>query len=397
MKLIHTSDWHLGHMLYSYDRSDEFLHFFKELDNIVLEEHPDALLVSGDIFDVSSPSAAVARMFKDQLLRIHEIVPEMTIIVTAGNHDSASKIDIDRNLWKAGGINVIGTVRRVDGMYDFSDNIVRVGDKGYVVAIPYVNSVFMPRIDDDTSPVRSFFSMASSAVEQLNTCGLPVVLMAHLTLESCDRRGHHDSYIGGVDAVSSDIFGPVFDYVALGHIHRRQSFEGGRIAYSGSPLAISFDEDYTHSVSIVNICKGTEPEIIYKEIIPLRELLTLPEDGTDFKKMLKLLVRFPDKDESYIRPYVVQKDELPSDSSELAISKAREKRCRLCPIKYEKITSERDESQITGITAAEFVETTPVDIARRYFKTIGLSDEEINVYSDMIAGLQDEISIEDSI
>ena len=73
MKLIHTSDWHLGNMLYSHDRADEFLYLFDCLDEIVKDESPDAFLVSGDIFDVSSPSAAVSRMFKDRLLRIHSL------------------------------------------------------------------------------------------------------------------------------------------------------------------------------------------------------------------------------------------------------------------------------------------------------------------------------------
>ncbi|MDE6144290.1 MAG: metallophosphoesterase, partial [Muribaculaceae bacterium] len=70
MKLIHTSDWHLGHQLYGYDRTEEFLHFFRRLDEIIKKESPDALLVSGDIFDVSAPSAGVSKMFKDRLLML---------------------------------------------------------------------------------------------------------------------------------------------------------------------------------------------------------------------------------------------------------------------------------------------------------------------------------------
>ena len=397
MKLIHTSDWHLGNMLYSHDRADEFLYLFDCLEEIVKDESPDAFLVSGDIFDVSSPSAAVSRMFKDRLLRIHSLSPSMSIIVTAGNHDSASRIDIDRNLWRVGGIHVIGTVRREEGIYDFADNIIRIGDKGYVAAVPFVNGVFMPRVNEEERPQRSFFNAAALAAMRENTEGLPMVLMAHLSVAGCDRTGHRDPQIGGIDSVPDDIFPACFDYVALGHIHRRQVFQGGRVAYSGSPLAMGFDEDYKHTVSVVNVVKGQIPEIRTIEIPPLRRLLTVPPEGADLKKTLRLLSKIPDDEDIYVRPYVVQEEDLPADASELAIAKVGEKKCRLCPFKYEKIKAAADVTLLDGISASEFIESSPVAIAERYFNALGLSENEISSYLEMITGLCGEIDREKNI
>jgi len=393
MKIIHTSDWHLGHQLYGYDRTDEFLDFFNKLCAILEEERPDAMLVSGDIFDVSSPSSAVAKMFKDNLLRFHQMLPEMTIIAIAGNHDSASRIDVDRNLWLAGGIHVVGTVRREDGFYDFSDNVIRVEDKGIVAAIPFVNSAFMPRVLAGEPAERSFFKGVENAVAERNVDGLPTVLMAHLAVAGCDREGHRDMVIGGVDCMESGVLGDCFDYVALGHIHKPQAVVPGKVYYAGSPVAISFDEAYPHSVNVVTVEKGIPAEVRRVEIVPKRKLLTYPNEAVDFKKALKMLGKLPDSDDSYIRLNVRQEDDLPYGCAEIAAEKTKGKQCRYCNIRFEKIVEKKIESIESRITASEFVEMSPEDIAGRYFRSIGLAEETSEQYLKMIADIEEEIKI----
>ena len=112
MKILHTSDWHLGHALYNYDRSEEQICFLNQLTGIVQEEQPDVMVVSGDIYHYSTPSAATQKMYTDGLLRIHQACPSMTIVVTAGNHDSSSKLEIDSNLWDHFRVKVIGHIER---------------------------------------------------------------------------------------------------------------------------------------------------------------------------------------------------------------------------------------------------------------------------------------------
>ena len=112
MKLIHTSDWHLGHTLYNYDRTEEQQAFLQQLAEIVEREQPDALLVSGDIYHYSSPSASVQKMYTEAMLEIHQRCPSMTIVVTAGNHDSSSKLEITQSLWESFGLHVVGSIQR---------------------------------------------------------------------------------------------------------------------------------------------------------------------------------------------------------------------------------------------------------------------------------------------
>ena len=90
MKIIHTSDWHIGQIFNEYDRSEEHLAFFSELADIISAEKPDALLVSGDVFDSAMPSAQSQRLYTDALLRLKNSCPDMTIVVSAGNHDSGA-------------------------------------------------------------------------------------------------------------------------------------------------------------------------------------------------------------------------------------------------------------------------------------------------------------------
>ena len=149
MKIIHTSDWHLGHLLYEYDRTEEHRHFLSQLAGIVREEQPDALVVSGDVFHYSNPSAASQRLFTDALLAIHNACPRMQIVVTAGNHDSSSKLEVASNLWKYAGVSVIGQIERKDGKINLDRHIVEIkgsggGLEGHVGGVPDVVSSPLP-------------------------------------------------------------------------------------------------------------------------------------------------------------------------------------------------------------------------------------------------------------
>ncbi len=397
MKILHTSDWHLGQMLYSYDRTEEYRHFFNQLKEILRWEMPDAMLVSGDIFDVSNPSAAIARMFKDTILELHSLVPDMKIIITAGNHDSASRIDIDRNLWKSGGIYVIGGLDRKDGKYNFEDILIKVGDKGYVAAVPFVNRASMPKMKNGKSGEGELFKTVEDEVKKINADGLPVVLMAHLAVTDCDMQGHRERPIGGFDSVDTDVFGEEFDYVALGHIHKPQQFCNGKIAYSGTPLAVSFDEKFPHTVSIVTVERGKLPEIENLEIKPLRALKTIPEEGVPFKKALKSIDKLSDRDLSYVRLNVCQEEDLPVDCMEQAVARTKEKNCRFCTFKYTAVRDSKPEPILSGLKTFEFKEMEPCEVAESYFRSMGLDEEISNEYLEIISELNQELLQEESV
>ena len=210
MRIIHTSDWHLGHVLYGYDRSREQRDMLVRIEEIVGKEKPDALVVSGDVYHTGQPSAAVQKMFTEAVMRLHEACPEMEIVITAGNHDSASKHEVSRILWETQKVNMIGSVDK-----DNPDKlIVEVAGKGFIAAIPYVNERSMPE---------GFCKSLLDKVAERNTGNLPVVISAHTTVAGCNYTGHEDIRelsVGGIDSVGLEEFGEGYDYIALGHIHK---------------------------------------------------------------------------------------------------------------------------------------------------------------------------------
>ena len=252
MKILHTSDWHLGHALYNYDRSEEQICFLNQLTGIVQEEQPDVMVVSGDIYHYSTPSAATQKMYTDGLLRIHQACPSMTIVVTAGNHDSSSKLEIDSNLWDHFRVKVIGHIERCGSAVNWEKQIITIPGQdgnpvGYIAAMPHVYPQNFPILSDDTPREERqsrFFQALLDETGKQNTQQLPVVLMAHLSVESSDRTGQDDS-AGGMEFISLSTLGKGYDYLALGHIH---SFSKGNIdkrgvyAYSGCPEGRGFDE-----------------------------------------------------------------------------------------------------------------------------------------------------------
>ena len=109
MKILHTSDWHLGQIFYGYERNEEHRAFLKSLSGIVGDEQPDAMIVCGDVFHNSTPSAAARKIYVDGMLEICRACPGMTVAVIAGNHDSPSRLEADAGLWSHFNVRVIGS------------------------------------------------------------------------------------------------------------------------------------------------------------------------------------------------------------------------------------------------------------------------------------------------
>ena len=129
MKILHTSDWHLGHTLYNYDRTEEQMVMLLQMVNIVREQKPDVFLLCGDVYHTPQPSAAIQTIFTNALVEIHDANPDMTIVITAGNHDSGTKHDIFRTPWKALKVYTVGCV----DANQKEDMIIEIPGKGYEI------------------------------------------------------------------------------------------------------------------------------------------------------------------------------------------------------------------------------------------------------------------------
>ena len=288
MKILHTADLHLGQVIYqNYDRSDEHRHFFAQLERWCKEEQPDALLVSGDVFDMQQPSATVKKAFTDYFVHLHQVCPQMHIVITAGNHDSASRIQADSSVWELANAHLVGvppsfdSLEQVDGwQYQY---IIKL-DSGYVVALPYM-----------TGERKGVIQSILDKVAEDNTFGLPVVMMAHQAVTGLDATGHGFD-IGTLRTLDAEAMGSGFDYLALGHIHKPQTigrqedamheevaYRSPVIRYSGSALHVSCDETYPHTVSLVDIDQHKGRVLIRQlRVDELRHFYVLPTDGTSF-------------------------------------------------------------------------------------------------------------------
>lgn len=376
MKILHTSDWHLGHTLYNYDRSREQQSFLEQLARIVAEEQPDAMVVSGDIYHYSTPSATTQKMYTEGMLKIHRACPEMIIVVTAGNHDSSSKLEIDSSLWNHFGVKIIGNIERTKEEVNLEKHIVEVRSiegilKGYIVAVPHIYPQNFPMLDTETPREERqtrFFQALLDEVEKMNTNGLPVVLMAHLSIEGSDRTGH-DEIVGGIEYVPISSMGKGYDYLALGHIHCPQDIKGSsrRARYCGTPLPVSFDEVYPHSISVVEIEGHGEPQIRTIEIKNLLPLVTLPKEPVPFEEALKRLEEYPADKPAYIRLNVLMKDYLAPDCNEQASNAAAGKACKYCYIKSNRERQASDNGT-RHISIQEMQEMSPLEIAKLYYR-----------------------------
>ena len=384
MKILHTSDWHLGHTLYNYDRTEEQMVMLLQMVNIVREQKPDVFLLCGDIYHTPQPSAAVQTMFTNVLVEIHDANPDMTIVITAGNHDSGTKHDIFRTPWKALKVYTVGCV----DANQKEDMIIEIPGKGYVIAVPYVNERNMPK---------GLFQELLDIANEKNVDNLPVVMTAHTTVRGCDFAGHENGSeyaVGGIDSYDLDEMGTGYDYLALGHIHHAQFIHSGKhnVRYCGTPIPVSFDENYKHSVSIVDITEhGDKPTVEAIEIDPHRPLVTLPTEGVaTWEDAKELLENYPNDIEAYIRLNVEVDDFLPVDANAEAHMICEDKKCRFCVINSRRLKKNRREAKVMSVQ--EFKREEPIGIAERYAEDMGIKfDSDLKeLFNETLAVLKDE-------
>lgn len=380
MKILHTSDWHLGHVLYNkYDRDKEQQAMLKQMADIVEEQKPDVFLLCGDVFHTSQPSNTAQTMLSEGLMNIHKANPDMVIVMTAGNHDSPTKHEIFRTPWRTLNVYAIGLLEKDN----LDHHIIEVPGKGFILAIPYVNEQMLPK---------GFYQQLLDRVAERNTEGLPVIMTAHTTVKGCDFLGHDQAteyYVGGIDSIDLEQLGKGYDYLALGHIHHGQFVHSGKhnVRYCGTPLPISFDETFNHTVSMVEINKhGETPTVTEIEIQNPRPLVNLPSEGlAPWETAKELLQQFPADIPAYIRLNVEVETFLPVEAADEAASLVTGKQCRVCPINSKRKAS--SQSEVKVLTVQEFQAEKPIEIAKQYADYTGVefNKEMTSMFDEVLA------------
>ncbi|MFH1214977.1 MAG: exonuclease SbcCD subunit D C-terminal domain-containing protein [Pseudomonadota bacterium] len=283
LRLLHTSDWHLGQYLMSRDRKREHERFLSWLLDCLRNQSIDVLLVCGDVFDTATPPNYALRLFFDFLHKISE-TPCRKVIILGGNHDSIATLHAPRKLLQLLDIHVVGgATARIE------DEIVLVSGKegepaAIVCAVPFLRDrdlrhsvageTYAEKSRALLHGVRMHYRMVMEAAERLRA-GLPgqfnhipIIATGHLFVAGgLASDGVRELYVGSLGEIDSGSF-PAFDYIALGHLHRAQTIKG-RLHYSGSPIPLSFSEaDGVKQVKIVTFSPDSSAPQISALAVP---------------------------------------------------------------------------------------------------------------------------------
>jgi len=280
MKILHTSDWHLGRSLYGRKRYEEFSAFLDWLARTIEGEKVDALLVAGDVFDTSTPSNRAQALYYRFLCRVAASCCRHVVII-AGNHDSPSFLNAPRELLRALNVYVVGAITDVPADEVF---ILRTDDKpeAIVCAVPYLRDKDIrtvgpgETIDDKNAKLvaglRKHYAGVCAIAEQkraqFKSAGhddIPIVAMGHLFAaggKTVDGDGVRELYVGSLAHVGLDVFPPAIDYLALGHLHVPQAVGSAEhIRYCGSPIPMGYGEATQEKKVVLIDFNSTTPNI----------------------------------------------------------------------------------------------------------------------------------------
>ena len=258
LRILHTSDWHLGRALYGRRRFAEFEAFLDWLVEALDAQGVDVLLLAGDVFDTINPSPRAQTLYYRFLGRVATSTACGQVVVVAGNHDSPSLLNAPGEILKALDIHVVGSIGD-----NPADEVILLRHEGrdrmIVAAVPYPRdrdlreSAAGESADDKevklARAIRSHYQEVGRLTEEMRdglNAPVPVVALGHLFAaggHTVDGDGVRGLYVGALGQVPADVFPPVFDYLALGHLHQPQLVGGDETRrYSGSPLPMNFSE-----------------------------------------------------------------------------------------------------------------------------------------------------------
>jgi exonuclease SbcD len=301
VRLLHTSDWHLGHVLRDVTREREHAAFLAWLVETCAREQPDVLVITGDVFDSATPPAAAERMWFDFLARVRQVCAAVDIVAIAGNHDSPARLGAASALLRELGVYVIGHLPRgADGRLDHDRILVPVaGGRGLVAAVPFIRAIDVAAADHD--PLATIYGEVVAEARARRAPGQALIVLGHLYVAGAEPSllSERRVSIGGQEAASARLFPDDIDYVALGHLHRAQRVRRDTIRYAGAPLPLALDEArYHHSIAVADFDGETRVRTI-----PIPRLVDVVQITGPLEDVLARLTALPATGEGE-RPYL---------------------------------------------------------------------------------------------
>ena len=370
MKLIHLSDLHLGKRVNEYPMIEDQEYILKKIINVIDDEKPDGVMIAGDIYDKSIPSAEAVQLFDSFLFQLAK--RKLEVFVISGNHDSPERIAFGSRLMDTSGVHMSPVYNGDVKPFVLNDKYGAVN----IYMLPFVKpanvrGIFDEEIANYTDAVRCAISKMDIDTTQRN------VLITHQFVTGAKRSESEEISVGGTDNIDASVFAG-FDYVALGHIHSPQNCGSDSIRYCGTPLKYSFSEaDDKKSVTVVELSeKGT---VSYRtvELIPKHDFVELK--GTYDELTLRTNYDKTSRQEDYTHITLTDEEDIPD-----AVRKLRTVYHRLMKLDYD---NKRTASNKNAAEASSEEFASPLELFSNFYRlqnNQSMSDEQESYIKELV-------------
>ena len=311
MKFIHLSDLHLGKRVNEFSMLEDQEYILTKIINIIDDQKPDGIIIAGDVYDKSVPSAEAVELFDDFLVKLSN--RNLKVFVISGNHDSSERIAFGGRLMDKSGIYM-------SPVYDGKIEPITVADNFgdvNIYMLPFVKPANVRRFYPE-SEISSYTDAIKTIIDDMSIDeSKRNVLITHQFVTGASRTESEDISVGGTDNVDASVF-EKFDYVALGHIHRSQKCTSDYIRYSGTPLKYSFSEANDKKEVVILDIKGKGTiELSFVPLVPKRDMVEIK--GKYDELTLKSFYENTSYIEDYMHITLTDEDDIPDVLTKLRV------------------------------------------------------------------------------
>ena len=370
MKFVHLSDLHLGKRVNEYSMLEDQEYILTKIINIIDDEKPAGVIIAGDVYDKSIPSAEAVQMFDDFLTRLAK--RNLQVFVISGNHDSPERMSFGSRLMDQSGIHISQVYSGKIEPFALKDEHGIIN----VYMLPFVKPAHVKRFSDES--IESYTDAMRVVIAQMNVDqSARNLLITHQFVTGATRSESEDISVGGSDNVDVSVFDG-FDYVALGHIHSPQNCTSERVRYCGTPLKYSFSEAKDNkSVTIVDLAEKGSFSVKTVSLVPMRDMVEIK--GRYNEIMLKSFYENTSYQEDYIHITLTDEEDIVD-----AIGKLRTVYHNLMKLDYDNKRT-RSVAQVDG--AVDVETKMPIELFSDFYELQNnqpMSDEQKAFVEDLI-------------
>lgn len=371
MKFVHLSDIHLGKRVNEFSMLEEQEYILTKIINAIDDEKVDGVIIAGDVYDKSVPSAEAVELFDDFLVRLAK--RNLKVFIISGNHDSAERIAFGGRLMDKSGIYLSPVFSGKVEPITFNDDYGTIN----IYMLPFVKPSHVRRFYPDNE-IESYTDAIKIVIDNMDIdTSERNILITHQFVTGASRTESEETSVGGTDNVDISAFDG-FDYVALGHIHRSQKCVSDYVRYSGTPLKYSFSEAKDKkTVTVLNIKEKGDIELSFVPLVSKRDMVEIK--GSYEELTLKAFYENTTYREDYMHITLTDEEDIPE-----ALTKLRTIYKNIMKLDYDNKRT-RSANEIKGATNIK--EKTPFEHFAEFYEAQNgqqLSDEQTAFITEII-------------